>query len=150
MINQHQPRHKKVLKVFVDDPHIQSRAAYVKLRRKLKRQDVNENFALNFNFRPRYIAKLVKEKGELFCKYCGKGPLITDPKHPNQHLRKTMLATIDHIKAQSKGGSKYDPNNINICCPPCNTEKSNMPVEKFMALKQVNLSNSTKHDKLSS
>lgn len=43
--------------------------------------------------------------------------------------------TWDHVKPQSKGGSRYLPGNLRPACAPCNNAKGNLwPVPEFMVI----------------
>jgi hypothetical protein len=96
-----------------------------------------------------------KEIGELRCEYCGKGPLKIYDINPNElkisDLRNKRFrfnnpgynpndaSTADHKQPISKGGDKFDYNNLAVCCHECNSNKSNMSWEdwvKKMSLKE--------------
>jgi HNH endonuclease len=96
-----------------------------------------------------------KEIGELRCEYCGKGPLKIYDINPNElkasDIRNKRFrfnnvdfdpknaATADHKHPISKGGDKFDYNNLAVCCHKCNSNKSNMSWEdwvKRMSLKE--------------
>jgi len=56
------------------------------------------------------------------CHYCAK-PMSREVGHARQ-------ATRDHIKAVSCGGTN-DPENLILCCRPCNEEKANLGLKKW-------------------
>lgn len=130
-------KHKKILRIFVKNPHIKSRAAYIKLKRKLKLLDPTENYKVNYHFRRTYLEKRLEKDGELVCEYCGKRDLILEPEGLTKKLTTTMLATIDHVRAKVNGGSKFDENNIKISCPTCNNKKADMSEEAFLQQLEV-------------
>ena len=126
-------KHRYREKVYVKSPHIQSRASYVKLKRYLTKKDPTENWEKNVGFRQKFLLQKLEEHGKLCCEYCGRDDLILDPFYPHQHIRKTRTATIDHVKPKCKGGSWYDPDNIKISCPQCNTAKADLSLLEFEA-----------------
>ncbi len=129
-------KHNYIENVLVRQPHIQSRAAYVKLCRYLRKRDVTENFALNLGFRKKFLTQRLQEQGELVCEYCGKRPLILNPEGVSGNVRKLMLATLDHIRAKSQGGSWYLSQNIKVACPQCNQKKDSLNILEFNDLLQ--------------
>lgn len=103
-------------------------------RRRLEQMKVTMN---NLQF----LKDMQKERGELHCEYCGKGPLviydinpgeITPEKLDNPNFRFNTKfnpkdgATADHKEPQSKGGNKFDYSNLAVACEPCNKRKGNM------------------------
>ena len=131
------PKHKKKQIIHIQKPHIQSRAAYIKLRRKLQRQDPTENYELNRGFRRKYLTERLEQDGMLICEYCGKHPLILKDQDLSKDVRENWLATLDHVKCKSRGGSRYDKNNIKIACPQCNGEKSNLTLGEFENIRNL-------------
>lgn len=93
--------------------------------------------------------KFLKDKsknGELYCEYCGKGPLVIYDFNPDELTPENMDkpgyrfntkfngkdgATADHKQPQSKGGDKFDYNNLAVSCESCNKKKGNMSWEKW-------------------
>ena len=75
----------------------------------------------------------LEHKGELICSYCKKrnlekgikGNSLDNNLNPN-------LATIDHIIPLSKGGPKYEIENLTITCKSCNSRKDNKDLEEFI------------------
>jgi len=98
-----------------------------------------------------------EEVGTLRCEYCNKGPLkiydfnptgITLKEIGNKRFRFESNfnpedgATCDHKQPMSKGGDKYDYENLAVCCNDCNKIKGNMSWEdwvKKMNVKESNL-----------
>ena len=71
-------------------------------------------------------------KGNLKCSYCPAENL--DPNHNNIYskiLRKK--ATIDHIISLSKGGEKFDEDNMCVACVGCNRVKKDKDSNTFIA-----------------
>lgn len=95
----------------------------------------------------RFLKDEQKEKGELRCEYCGKGPLVIyditedelkrGPQKIDGRLRFNTKfnpkdgATADHKQPQSKGGDKFNYSNLAVCCYRCNQRKGNMDWEKW-------------------
>lgn len=95
----------------------------------------------------RFLKDEQKEKGELRCEYCGRGPLVIyditedelkrGPQKIDGKLRFNTKfnpkdgATCDHKQPQSKGGDKFDYSNLAVCCYRCNQRKGNMDWEKW-------------------
>ena len=104
--------------VMVKDPHIQSQAALVLLCDKYTEESISQWL----KFKDEYIKEYLKEHDKLECAYCGRDDLVIENEGRRQHAN---LATLDHIHPLSKGGSKYDPENIAIACYKCNQEKGN-------------------------
>ena len=70
-------------------------------------------------------------KGNLVCAYCGSKYLDSNMNNPFRK-RNRKSATIDHILAQTNGGSKYDEKNMCVCCSDCNNKKKDMSVVEFL------------------
>lgn len=87
-----------------------------------------------------------QEEGELKCEYCDKGPLIIydfkvkmDKKmDPSIRFNRTFNprngATCDHKIPQSKGGDKFNYDNLAVCCYYCNQRKKNMDYNEWTKL----------------
>jgi 5-methylcytosine-specific restriction endonuclease McrA len=101
--------------VLVLDPHLQSRGALLALRRKLLVQDTSTH-GYWLRFRQTFLTKWL-EQGPLRCAYCGRGPLHIDPPDDS-------VATIDHITPLSRGGAKFDEQNLAVACLLCNGKKA--------------------------
>jgi len=111
-------------KILVENPDPLSQAAYLLLNDYYASQaDYTDGYRGWLRFRSDLLNRWQTERGELFCHYCGKGPLpIEDPSQKK-------VATIDHVMPLSKGGPKFDENNLVIACYACNSKKKNkMPV----------------------
>lgn len=94
----------------------------------------------------KFLKDIEKEKGELYCEYCKKGPLVIYDINPgeitpenidNRNFRFNAKfnpkdgATADHKQPQSKGGDKFDYSNLAVSCEPCNKRKGNMDWESW-------------------
>lgn len=109
-----------------------------------------------------YLKDKLKERGELRCEYCNKGPLVVydigkgsiNPGYlysnqsevynkvelnkvkreyiSNGGFEKRDGATADHKQPQSRGGDKFSYNNLAVCCYWCNQKKGNMSYEDWM------------------
>ena len=102
-------KHKHI--IMVEDPHISSYTAMILLKQKYyETYDFNHWLA----FRAEYLSRF----DVLTCNYCGKTNLKAETKNTNE------LATIDHIRPRSKGGSEYDYDNLCIACFTCNQKKA--------------------------
>lgn len=98
--------------VLCQDPHPQSRAAYVKLSRylyELQRKCYWEVRAI-FIRKSKHIAK---------CFYCYKDL-------SKKSKSKSNGITIDHFKPISLGANPLDTKNFRICCNECNQSRSHI------------------------
>ncbi len=89
-----------------------------------------------------FLKDTQKERGELRCEYCNKGPLKIYDFNPNEinisNIRNKKFrfqntgfnsnnaATTDHKHPMSKGGDPFDYSNLAVCCNRCNSTKGNM------------------------
>lgn len=130
------PRHQYKEYIFEKEPHPQSRANYIKLVRYYKQLDpttsVHYYLKENSGFRNKFLKSVLEKNGIIKCYYCGKELIIEEDY--SKHNTTENLATLDHIVPISKGGSKYDPNNINVSCKACNLKKSNLYHEEYLKL----------------
>lgn len=100
-----------------------------------------------------FLKDMKKERGELYCEYCPKGPLviydidpgditiekIEDPNYRfNEKFNEKDGATCDHKVPQSKGGDKFNYDNLAVCCYQCNQRKKNMDYQTWMNLIKKN------------
>ena len=104
--------------VMVKEPHIKSQAALVLLCKAYKQMEMKTWLG----FRESYLDQALEEFGFLECAYCGRKDLVKDYESVRQPAN---LATIDHVQPLSKGGSRYDPENLVIACYRCNQHKGN-------------------------
>lgn len=87
------------------------------------------------------------KKGDLYCEYCNKGPLviydfnpdnidsvqINNPKFRfNTKFNEKDGATCDHREPVSKGGDKFDYSNLAVSCYPCNKRKGNISYSEWL------------------
>jgi len=101
--------------VLVENPHLQSLAALVKLSKGYSKEEL----AKWLEFRDKFLSQFDK----LVCVYCDRDDLVKDQP---EELSKLLpnLATIDHVHPISKGGKKYDPDNCVVSCQKCNQNKA--------------------------
>src|SRR4051812_685619 len=88
-----------------------------------------------FSFgRPAAIVRavMVPRPSSPLCYYCRR-PMIKGVRHKNGKLMDHAL-TLDHKTPLSRGGSDR-PENLCFCCRRCNTEKANLTVKEFMAVR---------------
>lgn len=100
--------------------------------------------------------KDMAKKGPLMCEYCNAGPLVIydianypteeDLENPNYRFNDEFNpedgATCDHRIPQSKGGDKFNYDNLAVCCYKCNQEKKDMNYEDWLnSLKESKLIN---------
>lgn len=64
------------------------------------------------------------------CHYCGRDTVL--PRSGAKNHGKA-IATLDHIATQSDGGTDHLHNMV-VACSACNTDRGNMPYEKFYNL----------------
>lgn len=162
--------------VYDDEPDQKSAASGILLRDKLKREEFDdlikiagdylsnstikyfinnpkkskrvEKFLVTMN-NLKYLKDMLKERGELRCEYCNRGPLVIYDINPgtitpeqivdpniklNDKFNPKDGATCDHKKPQSKGGSKFDYSNLAVCCSPCNRRKGNKTWEEWVKI----------------
>jgi hypothetical protein len=123
--------------IYVDYPHINSRAGYILLRHYFFFQGPHfDEMNKWLNFRHIYLSKVLKKEGDLVCHYCGETHLVIG--HRDVHLmakntRNKKLATIDHINPLGGGGNKYDESNFVVSCKKCNNKKADKPYDEYMA-----------------
>ena len=113
--------------VIVEDPHISSLAALVLLLRGYKMAEV----AKWLKFREDVLDKFEKKHGKVFCEYCGRDDLVREM--PEGVKKSARLVTIDHVVPLSKGGGKYDRDNLKIACFTCNQKKGDSMPEVISA-----------------
>lgn len=118
--------------IFVDEPHITSYAAYVKLVRKLMKIDPPVNIKTRSNcfiYQERKAAfiQAARDNNALVCFYCGRPVHLSEP-----NKSKGTRCTIDHYIPLSHGGNFTDPSNWRIACYACNNQKQSMPPEQFV------------------
>lgn len=115
--------------------------ALLRNQRHKRQKRESEKLAVTLN-NLQFLKDKQKEKGELYCEYCGKGPLVIydilpeeiqrGPQKVGGRLRYNVRfnpkdgATCDHKQPQSKGGDKFDYSNLAVCCYSCNQRKKNM------------------------
>lgn len=96
----------------------------------------------------KFLKDMLEKYKELRCEYCSKGPLVIydisknsdnifkflkNPWHKmNVKFDSSNGATCDHKEPQSKGGDKFNYNNLAICCSSCNQKKSNLSYKEWM------------------
>jgi 5-methylcytosine-specific restriction endonuclease McrA len=131
---QPQLKTKRMTLVFDKDPHIKSRAAYIKLVRKLKKKS-KYNWERNMGFRKKTLTKWLEERGSLECEYCKHGPLEINCQGKSKDYTVQWQATLDHIVSKDRDKSKkYDVDNVVVSCHDCNTLKGNMSLIEFQPI----------------
>jgi len=124
------------------DPHIQSVASYLLLKNFYKIRERKEGrtavpeWRRWLTFRNKYLRRQRRlSKGNLVCAYCEAEYLDPNKNNPFRK-RNRKIATVDHILATSKGGSKYDEKNMCVCCDSCNNGKKDKDAEVFLKKKK--------------
>lgn len=110
----------KANRIYVEQPDLTSRAAYLLLKREYERQVLAEWEAFRNSFFDKHEP--------LTCFYCGKISLVREIIDPCDSRQRSILATIDHLEALSNGGSQYDEANCVVACQPCNTKKQSKKI----------------------
>jgi hypothetical protein len=110
----------------------------------------------NLNF----LKDTLKEKKELRCEYCRKGPLVIYDnffikKEDNDYIKYSKFqkvdgATCDHKNPISKGGDKYLYTNLAVCCSRCNKLKKDMSYKDWIENLEFNLSRTLPNKKYKS
>lgn len=126
---------QKIYDLICENPHIKSRGAYLLLRRKLKNEEnvnVIEELERWLDFRHEFLKKELAEKGVLKCNYCPRKDLVIGHRK-NHHKNRFIdnLATVDHVTPLSKGGDKYDIDNMVVSCRCCNRHKGDSDPTEF-------------------
>ena len=106
-------------RVAVKNPHPKSMAAGVLLKWRLRKKEVDAWL----RFRDVFLAKKKQQVGSLKCYYCGKGNLKEEIDESSGKRELSRLATIDHVKPRSKGGTD-DEDNLVVACFTCNQKKA--------------------------
>lgn len=90
--------------------------------------------------------KYKSKEGDLYCEYCEKGPLVIYDFNPdeitssninnskyrfNTKFKESDGATADHRQPQSKGGDKFNYDNLAVCCYRCNRKKGDMSWDQW-------------------
>lgn len=119
-----------------ENPHPNSLAASILLKNDLMIQDEKLlELCTWLKFREEYLNKILKQKGDLVCKYCGKQHLEIggrELKDFHGNNKNKNLATIDHINPLSNDGKKYDETNMCVDCKKCNGKKGNKNIDEFI------------------
>ena len=94
-----------------------------------------------------FLKDMKKENGELRCEYCNKGPLVIYDINPNEITQEMIEdpnyrynqkfntkdgATCDHKIPQSRGGDKFNYDNLAVSCYQCSQRKGNRSYEDWM------------------
>lgn len=105
--------------MLVEDPHITSRAAYLKIMLKLWEESDHPWYKW-LSWKQKYLKKLLRRfKGQtIYCCICGK-PIPLDVKNPSGKSR----LTIEHIHSLGTGGARYDESNLGLAHRSCNNGK---------------------------
>jgi 5-methylcytosine-specific restriction endonuclease McrA len=110
-------------KVLVEEPHPQSRASLVMLKKHLAMQFDPKDEKLQtvkwLVFRDIVLKEVLAKEGSLTCHYCKQENLLMES------VDLDFLATLDHVVPVSKGGKVYDRANLVVACHNCNNNKGN-------------------------
>jgi len=106
----HRVRHK--------EPHISSMAALVLLSTEYRMHEVRRWL----EFRDKFLDEFIEENGCLFCEYCSERDLLREI--PEGQKKSARLATIDHVMPLSRGGGRFDRDNLKLACFSCNQKKA--------------------------
>jgi 5-methylcytosine-specific restriction endonuclease McrA len=110
-------------------------------RSKLRKDSEEEKFAITLN-NLKFLKDRKSEIGQLKCEYCNNVPLkiydfnlngLKDLKNIgkekwrlNTKFNREDGATVDHKQPKSKGGDKFNYDNLAVCCYYYNNEKGDM------------------------
>lgn len=113
---------KDVLRI--ENPFLNSRAAYIRLVLKLLREGGYEryNYRKWLRIRDEYLRSLLETYKILWCEYCGTYVYLIKNVNPN---KTNKVATIDHYIPISQGGPLYASSNFAVSCWPCNQKFGN-------------------------
>ena len=122
------------------EPTSGSYADYILLIEDYKTRDLeyiveNMGWQIKLFYHFNFLLKRQHEcEGNLTCVFCGEEHLKIQP--VGYFIPKKEMATVDHFKAQSKGGDKLNEWNMVVACSKCNGNKGSKdyPIEsiKFM------------------
>lgn len=120
-VKQHIGRHTRIIHIIQNDnPCSKSFAGALALWQQLRSQDseyLRTHWRTWLHFRNRWMRTQEKSyKGTLQCVYCGKRVF-------RKYKTLGLLATVDHVQPISKGGERYNPDNLAIACFGCNHRK---------------------------
>lgn len=107
----------------------------------LKSYKKNPRLAISIN-NLKFLKDTLEEKKVLECEYCKKKPLIIYDTFFSKGFNTEYIkygsfrpkngATCDHKNPVSKGGDKFNYNNLAVCCATCNRKKGSMTYEQWM------------------
>ena len=109
--------------VLTVEPDLKSRAALLLLKAKILKDpntDTRPLYQVWLDFREKYLEEIESRVGTLECVYCGALGLAIDTDGMPPHRQ----ATIDHVFPLSKGGKRYDLENLAVSCRVCNEDKA--------------------------
>lgn len=101
--------------ILTEHPAPGSLAEYLLLKKSLQTRDPNYNVGYWLVFRCKWLRERKREVKTLTCTYCSKYLTVKNGKKNS--------ATVDHIIPISRGGDRFDPSNMTVCCPKCNNRK---------------------------
>lgn len=102
-------------------------AALVLLTDQLQKETIQEWL----NFRLAYLNHIISLEGDLTCAHCGAKGLLIETEDTNR------LATVDHVRALSKGGAQFDRSNCIVACFRCNNNRKNLDIEEFRKRRKI-------------
>lgn len=119
-------RIRKITTVLVENPHIQSQAAGVLLRRHYRENDATNGWKSKLEWRDSIVKQVIEAGISLCCEYCGRANL--EP-FPRGHQNSSSL-TLDHFNPVSRSKDNRISNLV-LACMPCNTKKGDrIPTEE--------------------
>jgi 5-methylcytosine-specific restriction endonuclease McrA len=110
--------------VLIHEPHPKSLAALVLLTKKLAPRPIS--YKVWLKYRKWFLKQELKKYKILTCFYCDKSSLKTQSDFTHD------LATLDHVKPLSKGGTKFHSSNIVVACFTCNSRKRDKDLDEFI------------------
>jgi hypothetical protein len=119
----HHPR-TRLGEVLYSHPHEQSLAALAKLTYEYWSLDTTVYKMHRWQqFRWRVLSKILKDKGDLVCHWCGRKHLLLDGGESTSRAKKDV-ATLDHVTPCKDGGGLYDESNVVPACQSCNNKRN--------------------------
>lgn len=112
----------KKYNILVEEPHIQSRSSYILLVQELALTKHVEWLEYREEYLDQYEV--------LTCVKCGITELKKKIEDKRDKEQLKYLATVDHIKPLSKGGEKFNYDNMQVMCHECNNKKGDKWGEK--------------------
>lgn len=126
---------KSLKKNVGDDLTHYARRIHAAVRKKWKTNEEKEAWYTKFSAVRRTKTRRCSEAQGHHCATCGTDTYMTDDERVERKMSRWQLATLEHLKPQSKGGTDH-PNNVIMTCTRCNSKRGDMDIKKFYRILQ--------------